>query len=243
MTQLGFFNFELQAFLFLVFHRRLLAVLGHFVFMLTANLCLLAALSEVHIGAINAAVLYAVILAVWYGTVALAARLPGWLAVMLPMVGLLYVGSASLAGFFRGRMHVAPVWGYVASAFLVAMSHAAEPDLPPRTVDPWRWISLRTYLLGPGPRASERLARLAHILSIIAMGTVAESWASLRLMPYNWLLRMMRLGYAPDRYAELADWSERAWASGNPALDFVGTGGGTFLAAGEDVAARPRGVP
>jgi hypothetical protein len=41
---------------------------------------------------------------------------------------------------------------------------------------------------------------------------------------------MLRLGYAPERYAELQGWAERAWATGQPALDFVGTGGGTFLA-------------
>jgi hypothetical protein len=72
------------------------------------------------------------------------------------------------------------------------------------------------------------------------MGAVSESWASLRLMPYGWLILMMRLGYAPERRAELYEWAERAWATGNPALDFVGTGGGTFLAAPEEARVSTR---
>jgi hypothetical protein len=72
------------------------------------------------------------------------------------------------------------------------------------------------------------------------IGIVAESWASLRVMHYNWLLVMMRLGYAPARYAELRGWAERAWATGHPALDFVGSGGGTFLAPDET---RARELP
>jgi hypothetical protein len=53
-------------------------------------------------------------------------------------------------------------------------------------------------------------------------------------MPYNWLMLMMRLGYAPQRRAQLQDWAERAWATGQPALDFVGSGGGAFLQPGWD---------
>jgi hypothetical protein len=92
-------------------------------------------------------------------------------------------------------------------------------------------MSVREYLLAPELGSGTRALRLGHLLIISVIGIVAESWASLRLMPYNWLLVMMRLGYAGERYAELQGWSDRAWASGNPALDFVGSGGGTFLAA------------
>ena len=47
MTQLTFVSFDLQAFLFLVFHRRWAALLGHGVFMTTENLFILAALRGV----------------------------------------------------------------------------------------------------------------------------------------------------------------------------------------------------
>ena len=112
----------------------------------------------------------------------------------------------------------------------MAFSHAAEPLLPPRTVDPFRWVPLRDYLLAEGVSVGRRFGRLARVASLSVIGIVAEPWASLRLMHYNWPLLMMRLGYAPRRYAELKGWAERAWATGHPALDFVGSGGGTFLA-------------
>jgi hypothetical protein len=103
-------------------------------------------------------------------------------------------------------------------------------------------MSVRDYVLAPGLRSSTRALRAGHLVIVAVLGIAAEAWASLRLMPYNWLLLMMRLGYAPERHAELRGWSERAWATGNPALDFVGTGGGTFLTADLEPA-RARASP
>lgn len=233
MTQLTFVSFDLQAFLFLVFHRRLLAVLGHGIFMTTENLFLMAWLRELTIartsfGTIDGALVYLLLLLAWYGAVAHAARLYGWFAVTVPVVSLLYVASEALSALCH-RHDVSPGWGVVLSASLVALSHGAEHYMPPRTVDPWRWVRPRDYMLTPELSIATRLLRGLHIVFISVNGAVAESWASLRLMHYNWLFVMMRLGYAPERYAELRSWSERAWASGEPALDFVGTGGGTFL--------------
>jgi hypothetical protein len=234
MTQLTFFSFELQAFLFLVFHRHRVAIVGHALFMTTVNLFLLATLREVAVahtaaGTLDAGLLYAALLLVWYGGVALQARLPGWFAASVPIVAGLYTLAGPLGGLCRARLHLSPAWGIVASAMLVALSHSAEPHLPPRTVDPWRWVPLREYLVAPGG-AWARLVRLAYLGVVFVIGSAAEAWASLRLMHYNWLMLMMRLGYAPARRAELEGWAERAWATGQPALDFVGSGGGTFLA-------------
>jgi hypothetical protein len=146
------------------------------------------------------------------------------------VVALLYAASGPLDALCRDRLLLSPAWGVFLSASLVGLSHASEPLLPPRTVDRWRWVPLREYINGRGLGAGRRLARMLHVVLISVLGIVAEAWAALRLMHYNWLLLMMRLGYAPERYAELEDWTERAWATGQPALDFVGTGGGTFLA-------------
>lgn len=233
MTQLTFVSFDLQAFLFLVFHRRLLAVLGHGIFMTTENLFLMAWLRELTIartrfGTIDGALVYVVILLAWYGAVAHAARLHGWFAVTVPVVSLLYVASEPLSALSH-QQGVSPGWGVALSALLVALSHAGEHFMPPRTAHPWHWTRPRDYVLAPDLGIATRLLRALHMVFITVNGAVAESWASLRLMHYNWLFVMMRLGYAPKRYAELREWSERAWASGEPALDFVGTGGGTFL--------------
>jgi len=235
MTQLTLVSFDLQAFLFLVFHRSRVAVIGHAVFMTAENLFLLATLQQVALGhtatgTLNGGLLYACLLLVWYGGVAWRARLPGWFAVTVPIVGLLYASSGPLASVCRERLHISPAWGIALSALLVALSHATEHHLPPRTVDRWRWVPLSEFLGSPALTARTRIARLLQLAPILVMGAAAEAWASLRLMHYNWLMLMLRLGYAPQRYAELQGWAERAWATGQPALDFVGTGGGTFLA-------------
>lgn len=41
-------------------------------------------------------------------------------------------------------------------------------------------------------------------------------------MPYSLLLLMFRAGYRPDVAARTRAYAERAMASGNPAIDFVG---------------------
>lgn len=234
MTQLTFFSFDLQAFLFLVFHRRKLAVFGHAIFMTTGNLFLMAWLRQFTIattiaGPLDAALLYVLVLLTWYGIVAFGARLRAWFAVTLPVVWMLYAASLPLATIFRETLHISAAWGVVVSALLVALSHGAEHFLPPRTVHPWRWTRVRDYWDAPELSVGARVMRLLHLTLILVIGTGAEAWASLRLMHYNWLMLMMRLGYAPERYAQLQHWTEQAWATGQPALDFVGTGGGTFL--------------
>jgi len=233
MTQLTFFNFDLQAFLFLVFHTSTFAIVGHALFMTSEHLFIMATLRRIPIGGtpLDAALLYTMVILAWYGIVAFRARLRGWFALTIPLVAVLYFASAPIALLSRMRLHVDPAWGILASAFLIAMSHASEPLLPPRTVDPWRWSPLRDYVSAPGVGRGTRLARLLNLAGILVIGTAAEAWAALRLMPYNWLMLMMHLGYASRRRAELRGWADRAWATGQPALDFVGTGGGTFLAA------------
>ncbi len=234
MTQLTFVSFDLQAFLFLVFHRRPLAVLGHGLFMTTENLFLMAWLRETTvahttIGAIDGAQIYALLLLVWYGAVARTARLLGWFALTVPMIALLYAASGPLAAVCRAQLQLSPAWGVLISAALVALSHGAEHFLPPRVAHPWRWVAVGEYARAPGMSPVARGLRVLHLVLIFTSGAVSEAWASLRLMHYNWLFLMMRLGYAPERYAELRGWADRAWDHGQPALDFVGVGGGTFL--------------
>ena len=60
-------------------------------------------------------------------------------------------------------------------------------------------------------------------------GTIDELWASPRLFPYGILEQMWRHGYERERFAELDRMTREALASGDPAIDYVGVGGGTFL--------------
>lgn len=71
--------------------------------------------------------------------------------------------------------------------------------------------------------------RAGHLAAQLVFGTVDELVASPRLLPVLLLDLLWRAGYAPQRRAALTAWATQAITSGNPALDYIGTGGGTPL--------------
>lgn len=240
MTQLTFASFDLQCYLYQVFHTTLTARLGHLLGMTAEVLCLLAALANVPLGTsgLHAGHVLAATLSLWHAAVALGARLPVWAAVaaVLPWA-LLSLGvsvATPLAGAISGDAAAGTVllWLAAASAMMVALSHLPEPTIPPRTVEGSRWRSVLDYLRGRGepPLASRTLAlRLLRLAVFFPLGMLNEAWAGLRLMPYGWLFVMFRAGYAPARWSVLKRREQAGRASGNPALDYVGIGGDTML--------------
>ena len=255
-TQFTFFSFDLQAFLYEVFHTRFQARLGHFLFMPAVNFWVMVALAQVsffgphppghefELYGPNGATLYAVVLLVWYAAMAAVTRMWLWWLVMVPVVVGLGMGANALynQNFIleaAERVWYAPtplplnpfLWMGV-SAFLIALSHLPEPLLPPRVNETRQWLSLSEYVLGPPgarhPRGRQVVRALRAVLQSV-WGTLDEWWASPRLMPYGFLFLMFRAGYQPARKAALDEHVRRAVASGNPALDYVGIGGGTFL--------------
>lgn len=225
-TQLTFLSFDLQMFLFDVFHTSPAARVGHGVGMTGVTLFGLALVAAASPGASVAA---AGLLLAWYAVVAASVRLPRWWAVMLLVVA----GLLALAGFLAASVPLGwLVVGCLGSGAVISVSHAFEPYFPPRAGDPLRWLLLREYILGPADRrhpAPRTLGRLARVAGYALVGWVNELWAAPRLLPYNVLRLLLAAGYAPDLAAVLDDRARRAWASGNPALDFVGIGGGAFL--------------
>ncbi|MFN7145317.1 MAG: hypothetical protein ACK4YP_16205, partial [Myxococcota bacterium] len=254
-TQLTFFSYDLQAFLYEVFHSHRVTRLGHFVFMLAVNFFVLVALVPLAPGphptahaplapGLTGATLYAGVLLAWYA--ALAAKTGFWAlaGVMAPVVAALCVGAHAWYGLTftldpaarsflaPTPLHANPWLGMTGSAFLIALSHGAEPRLPPRVTECDEWRSLREYVLGRPHEelgAGRRAIRATRVVLQLLYGTVDEWWASPRLMPYTFLMLMFRCGYRPADHARLRALVERAEASGNPALDYVGTGGGTHL--------------
>ena len=76
------------------------------------------------------------------------------------------------------------------------------------------------------------MARRAGQLAAQAVfGTVDEIVASPRLLPVLLLELLWLLGHDPERRSAWRALSARAIASGNPALDYIGTGGPTPLRA------------
>ena len=236
-TQLTFLNWDLQAFLFEVFHRSRVARAGHFVFMAAVNFFAMAGLACSGPGASAA---YAVVLLAWYALVARSVRMGAWWAVMVLVVAGLKRGADAFGAAFalaspeRGFWSPTPLaynpWLWmIVSAALVAASHAAEAKQPPRVVDADTWRSLPEYFREAGRSPRALAARVARMLLLFVTGTVNELWASPRLLPYNVLMAMFWAGYRPDASERLRGYVERALASGNPAIDFVGVGGGAWL--------------
>lgn len=254
-TQFTFFSYDLQAFLYEIFHTRIWARLGHFVFMPVVNFSVMVALAQLRVGPhpashtlewlpASGATVYGLVLLLWYALMAAHTRMWLWWVAMVPVVAALTMGANALYGQTfvldpAARTWYAPVafafnpflWMAV-GAFLIALSHAPEPRLPPRVTQSRKWQSVPDYVLGPrGQRVSPGTAcvRAARVALQSLWGTLDEWWASPRLMPYGFLLLMFKAGYQPQRKAELDAYVRKAIASGNPALDYVGIGGGTFL--------------
>jgi hypothetical protein len=228
-AQLGFTNFDLQIFQLEVFHRSLLARVTHYGLFPVITLSVFAGLHRVShavsVGALGG-------LLALCGWIAGRVRLFGWCVATVLMYGALwFIGTvwARSPGAFGG---LSPWFFALGGALVAAVGHWGEPELPPRVADDTRWVDRHRWLFGvAGARPSPRdaLARWSRILLFAWVGTFGELWAAPRLLPYELLLGLMKLGYAPELRALLRDRRDRALAVGNPALDYVGIGGGTFL--------------
>ncbi len=227
-TQFTLRSFDLQIFLLDVMHMSWMARVGHLIGMTCVNLFFMAWL--VSMGGPWLAATFATLLLGWYRAVAREAGLPAWWGVMVVWVTGLWLG-AWLVGSLGWSSWVFGV-AIVASGCLITFPHAAESKMPPRAGDPQRWVSAWEYVFGTPQRRPEPLVVLRRAMRVAAypwIGLVNEIWASPRLMPYNVLRLMLGLGYAPALKRKLDQRRDRAWASGNPAVDYVGIGGGTFI--------------
>lgn len=227
-TQFTFMSFDLQIFLLDVLHTSWVARMGHLVGMTGVNFFFMLLLSS--LWGPEAGMAYGIVLLGWYAAVARSAGLRGWWWLMLGVVSALVVGSGAWARA-GGSPRLAGL-GILVSGLVVTFPHAAEPKMPPRAGHPHEWRSVREVIFGlPGENYGvlQCLWNAFRVASYPWIGLVNELWASPRLMPYNFLRVMMGFGYAPELRTCLDSRRDRAWASGNPALDYVGIGGGTFM--------------
>jgi hypothetical protein len=204
-------NLPYQAYLDAVFHRTRLARVGHAVCMPVIVASLLAALDPITL-------VGAVLLAVWWGSWALIWRDALWGTCAVGLAGGLYAATFVVAALPWPAVVTALV-----GSLLQAASHALEP-LPPRVTRSTYWVPVGTYLReGPGTRPR----RIGHLAAQLVFGTVDELVASPRLQPVLLLRLLWFAGHDAGRREQALDLARRAIASGNPALDFVGTGGST----------------
>ncbi len=225
-TQLTLLSFDLQYHLFEVLHLNLSSKVGHGLGMAGVVLVALTAAGEAF-GAVGLGVVVA-LLAAWWLAAAVQARLLTWAAVSLPVLGAL-AGAAYALGPHVNALALFGIWAV--SIFAITVPHGFEPNQPPRTFTDERWFPVNSYLVQElrQPSWARRVKAMAFVVWVFLTGLANETWASPRLLPYTLLAVMFRLGYAPPRWRELKSRADRAWESGNPALDFVGVGGPTYL--------------
>jgi hypothetical protein len=243
-------NLRYQAYLNLVFHRTWLARVGHAICMPLIVAAVLAALCPLRLSSepgswpalpgltlpINASLLAAIGLAAWWATWAVMERDAVWGLCGVALAAALYAlanlayqarptagGGAALAG--------SPVTWMLLGSLLQAGSHVLEP-LPPRVTRSPYWVPVREYVFGragSGYVVGRVLRRCGQLAAQIAFGTVDELLASPRLLPVLLLDWLWRAGHRPHQSAGHRGLAAAAIASGNPALDYVGTGGPTPL--------------
>jgi hypothetical protein len=94
------------------------------------------------------------------------------------------------------------------------------------------WLPVREYVWGP-PQSRHPvglvLRRLGHLAAQTVFGTFDELVASPRLLPVLLLDWLWRAGHRPQQSAAYRALAADAIATGNPALDYIGTGGATPL--------------
>ena len=227
-------NLAYQSYLNHVFHRTRLARVGHAACMPVIVTALLALLYPVH-----ATLPGALALAVWWAYWAVKERDPVWGSCAVGLAAMLCLLALALGRL--GAVEPSPLaqpWAWLVFAgALQAGSHILEP-LPPRVTRSVYWIPPAEYLLGlPGHRnpPGTVLRRAGQLTAQAVFGTVDEIVASPRLLPVLLLELLWLSGHDPVRRAAWRALSARAIANGNPALDYIGTGGPTPLRA------RPNG--
>lgn len=243
-------SLHFQQYLYDVFHQTKVARVGHFVCMPLINMMVLVffaqfswAESSTGWFAPTGALAAAALLCVWYMAQAAYNRVLLLGIVMLPVTIATYVAAmaywsafalppAEASWYAPTALPQNPLLWMVVLSFLQAASHAPEPKLPPRVTGTPHWMPLARFVFGTPDRRHgtvEIAWRLVRSAAQIAFGALDEFWASWRLIPFNFLEIMWWLGYEPAMYARHKDLSRRAIEHGDPAIDFIGVGGGAVI--------------
>lgn len=105
-----------------------------------------------------------------------------------------------------------------------AVSHSFEPKIPPRVNQTNHWMSCDIMCKTYGyPKV------LMIFLAQAIFGTIDELLASPRLLPLLILRVCFTLGYSPKEWKVLKILVKKSLQYGDPALDYIGTGGASSL--------------
>lgn len=223
-------NVDYQIYLNQILHTAPATWLGHLV-CIPINVALLFYALAVYVGPGAALVLFG-LLAGWYVSMAATMRSSAWalvaVAVLAGLCGAGLVGARVAAPL--GAWASPAAWILVVS-MLQAYSHLCEAHVPPRANFERHWLPLREFLWGkPELSIGQRLLKLAWMPIGGVWGTFDEWYSSAKLLPFYLLELMWMFGYRPEQRAKHRSRSLASVASGDPALDWVGVGGGASVA-------------
>lgn len=232
LAHVTFLNLDYQIYLNQVMHTSAGAWLGHLL-LIPLNVALLFYALTVHVGSGAALVLLAA-LATWY--VAMAARWRSGLwagAALVVLLGVAQLGCTA-ATWVMARdggvpWYLQPIALMFAVSLAQACSHLFEDNIPPRANFEQHWIPKHSFVWGDS--WATRLRGLLWAPIGLLWGALDEWWASAKLLPIYVLELLWLCGHQPQQRRAIRARTITALASGDPALDFVGTGGGSSVAA------------
>lgn len=223
-------NVDYQIYLNQILHTSALAWLGHVV-CIPLNVALLFYALAFYLAPVAALVLF-VLLATWYVTMAITLRNPLWAVVALAVLaGLCVAGVAAASRSSELGGWANPLAWIVVVSSLQAYSHLFEAQVPPRANFERHWLPVDEFLWGsPDMPLRRRLAKLAWLPIGGIWGTFDEWYASAKLLPFYLLELLWMAGYRAEQRAEHRARSLAILATGDPALDWIGVGGGASVA-------------
>ncbi|HMV66712.1 MAG TPA: hypothetical protein PKA64_07670 [Myxococcota bacterium] len=246
-----FLNLEYQVYLCDVFHRTVGARLSHFVGVPLHVLFLLSALTAIqppgwhpaghgwHPLQLSASLIAVAVLWAWYVAMAARMRDAAFAVVMTGFLGGLWALGNVLHGWTfdlsdAGWVHEVVWWahpmlGLAIAAAISAAGHRAEPAVPPRITGSRWWVAMADFLRPPAGGWRARLGHAAQVLVCGLLGVLDEAWAAPKMLAVGTLAFLYHHGHAPERASRQREWAQRAIASGQPAVDFIGVGGGAWL--------------
>ncbi len=230
-----------QLYLYAIFHQTPLARLGHRLGFPITIAALCAALAPLHPGPApsslgealrtpSAALIGSVALAAYHAYVAAFFRSALLGIVVVPLgfalyaLGVGWAWSLGNLGSEPGLLWVPPAVALLSSAG-VSASHAWEPRLPPRVSGSDAWVGIRRFVCAA--RDPLRVARRAlRVFAAFLGGVLDELWGAPRLFVLGVLRDLEWLGSRTEESLRTQRLAEEALRSGDPALDYIGTGGG-----------------
>jgi hypothetical protein len=186
--------------------------------------------------ALNGGLVLLVLLTTWYAAMAARLRNPLWGGVVLAVLAGLWLLANECARLATSAgaelpIYFSPILLMLAVSLLLSASHLFERNVPPRANFERGWKPVHEFVWGdseplPLPR---RVLRLAWTPIGATWGTIDEWWASTKLLPLYVLEIMWACGYKREQRDRHRATSLLALASGDPALDWVGVGGGASV--------------